>query len=209
VRVRLERNLADTNGDSVTDINPAFQMLSGFSAWSSHGRQAIDIDLRGPDGMQLPPTVARFVPPLSVATFIDPKNRVFDYKDLLGAAIDSSFTDSRGAKLPFWNASQARSPSFGLGGLIVQRRPDLHPRVASGEQNEQFDSRTEDIPRMHLPHFLPLTGTAAAAPRDFTPLLQQIDKTHVPSPHHAVTVTWSNVHGEPMLTCTWPVIFAK
>ncbi|MER9255365.1 hypothetical protein NKI59_26890 [Mesorhizobium sp. M0598] len=205
VRVRVERNLRDVNDDDIPDINPAFQMFGDYSSWSSHGREPVDIDFRTLQKHHFPDPLVTMTPQQSLDTFLRDAGP-FDYGDLLGAALNATFTDSTGANQFFWDQTRARSSRYGLNGLIIQRRPDLHPRYAQIELADQLETRIEDVPRLHLTSLAP-DLTDPAPMRDFTPLLRDIDKTHVPSPHHAVQVVWSNPRGETVLSCLWPVRF--
>jgi hypothetical protein len=207
VRVRIERNAADPTGEGVSDINPAFEMIGSFSVWSSHGRDPDSIDFRELATEGYPPSVARLAPARSDVSLTDflTKSGPFKYGDVIGAAISASFTDSKGVKQPFWNESQARSTVLWVRGMILQTRPDLHPRVATGEQNDPR-GRDEEVPRLHLSPIAPSDGSGGV--RTFASLLKDIDKANVPSPHHYVRIVWANSGGEAMLTCTWPVVFA-
>lgn len=207
VRVRIERNAADVAGEGVADINPAFEMVGSFSAWSSHGRDPSSINLGQLVARGYPVVVARLTPApsdVSLSTFLAGPGP-FHYGDVIGAAIDASFIDLKGARQPLWNAEQARSAAFGVSGMILQTRPDLHPRYAQQEQTSPT-GRDEEIPRLHLSPIAPSSGLGPS--RTFENLLAGIDKASVPSPHHYVRIVWANAGGEAMLTCTWPVVFA-
>lgn len=122
----------------------------------------------------------------------------------VGAAIDATFADSRGIALTLWNPDRVRLGQYGVTGMIVQHRPDLHPRHASVELTDQLESRIEEIPRAHL---TPFTANPKIKTRDFSPLLKDFTRADVPSPHHAVRINWTNAAGEALVTCTWPVRF--
>lgn len=205
VRIRTERNLRDVNDDDIPDINPAFQMFGDFSNWSSHGREATDLDFRDMTSRHLPVPLAAITPIVPLSDFLKIGATTLDYGDQLGAALNASFTDSSGGTQYFWNQAKIRSKAYGVTGLIVQRRPDLHPRYAQAEQTDKIYGRYEDIPRLHLPPFI--STPADPAPRDFSQLLQAVDKKEVPSPHHAVEVMWSLPGGGAVLNCIWPVRF--
>lgn len=205
VRLRIERNMRDVNDDNIPDINPLFQMFGDFSGWSSHGRETVELDFRDMQARHLPAALATMMPTTTLSEFLAPASQVFKYGDLLGAALDAPFTDSTYATQWFWDKARARSKRYGVTGLIVQRRPDLHPRHAQTELTDQLENRIEDIPRLHLAPFI--SDSVDPAPRDFAPLLQAISKSEVPSPHHAVQVVWSNPDGGMVLSCVWPIRF--
>ena len=82
VRVRIERNLVNVIGGDIPDINPAFQMIGAFSAWSSHGREITAVNFNDRRGDHLPSVVSLFTPPQTVSTFVSQQGGVFDFGDL-------------------------------------------------------------------------------------------------------------------------------
>lgn len=205
VKVRIERNCGNVNGDDLPDLNPAFQMIGKDSAWSSHGRDPAMLDLRKLLARAVPQTAAELTPvPTTLAQFLDEAGP-FTYGDIIGRALDAQFKDMQGNRQQLWNVRQARSRRLQIGGMVFQTRPDLHPRFAQAELLEQFDSRVEDIPRVQLIPLAPEPGNAE--PRDFTPLLGYIDKVHVPSPHQCIRIIWANEKEETVFSCIWAVRF--
>jgi hypothetical protein len=205
VRVRIERNKADVNDDDLPDINPLFQMIGDFSTWSSHGREPAVIDLRQRQELGLPAEAITLTPVLRLDQFLAKGGRdPVDYGDKIGTAISARFVDPRAGQLPLWNQDRVRLGKYGITGMIVQQRPDLQPRYARAELTDQLETRTEEIPRVHLAS---LPADSSVPSRDFSPLLKGFTRTDVPSPHHAVRVNWTNAAGEILVSCTWPVRF--
>lgn len=205
VRVRIERNMAEINDDELPDINPSFQMIGDFSCWSSHGREPQSIDMLQNQALGLPDHAVTVTPIIKLDAFLKASVTEFlDYGDRIGAAIDATFVDPRFGNLPLWNPERVRLGQYGVTGMIVQHRPDLHPRYAIGELTDQLESRTEEIPRVYL---APLAADPQFKTRDFSPLLKGFTRTDVPSPHHAVQINWTNEAGDVLVTCMWPVRF--
>lgn len=205
VRVRIERNKADVNDDDLPDINPLFQMIGDFSSWSSHGREPMLLDLRNSQGVGLTPEAVQLTPKLTLGEFLKKDTTtLLDYGDQVGTAIDAQFNAPGFGRLPLWNPDRVRLGQYAISGMVIQQRPDLHPRYASAELNDQIEERIEEIPRVHL---APMPSEPTMPRRDFAPLLKGFTRTDVPSPHHAVRINWSNAAGELMVSCTWPVRF--
>ncbi|MER9375485.1 hypothetical protein [Mesorhizobium sp. M0491] len=205
VRVRIERNKADVNDDDLPDINPLFQMLGDFSSWSSHGREPVLIDLRNSQGLGLPAEAVQLTPKLALGDFLDmDATTALDYGDQIGTAIDATFAVPGVGRLPLWNPDRVRRGQYGISGMVIQHRPDLHPRYARAELTDQIEGRIEEIPRVNL---APLPVDTTVPKRDFTSVLTGFTRTDVPSPHHAVLINWTNSAGELLVSCTWPVRF--
>jgi hypothetical protein len=203
VRVRVERNFTSIAEDAVPEINPAFQMVGKWSAWSSHGREPASIAFETLLGRNLPASLVRMQPMgVTAEKYLRaPSNSLVSYGDLLGAALGTSFLDSTGQVQSFWNLPRARSKKLQVGGLILQKRPDLHPRYGVRDVQDQPEARTELIPRQYLP-----TGVPASAA---TELFGGISRAMVPTLHQMARVVWSNAQGERMLDCTWPILFSR
>lgn len=199
VRVRIERNFRNMNGDALPDINKAFQMLGKFSGWSTHGREPIVVDFGALAKRNLPANLSRMRVALTAAQYLalqpdaDPH-----YGDLLGTVLRASFLDSNNKPQSFWNLDRATNAKLRIGGLIMQERSDLHPRYGRTDVSTQEPARTEHIARQHL---------ASVSAGQTLGLFAPVVRGQSPNLHQLARLAWSNDKNEPLLVCVWPLLF--
>lgn len=199
VRVRIERNFRNLNGDALPDINKAFEMVGQFSGWSGHGRETIAVDFSATTGRSLPASLSRMQVSATASQYLalKPDENPL-YGDLLATTLATRFVDSNNKPQSFWNLDRARKPELGVSGLILQLRPDLHPRYGRADIAAQEPARTEYIARQHL---------APVSANDTTALFAKVTRGQAPNLHQLARITWSNAKHEPLLVCTWPIVF--
>jgi hypothetical protein len=200
VRVRTERNFRNLNNDMTPDINKAFQMVGKFSGWSGHGREPAHVDFSSMANRNLPSKISQLQPvDITAAQYLSLRqDQDASYGDLLGQALAATFVDVGNQTQSFWNVKAAQSEHLRVGGMMLQFRPDLHPRYGLADVKVQEPTRTEHIARQHLPS-VPANGAG--------PLFSRVARRHVTGLHQLSRIVWSNARMEPVLTCTWPVKF--
>jgi hypothetical protein len=207
VRVRLRRNavfaqpVEERASVDTPEFNPDMERATKFTDWAGYGRAVMALsasDLRG-----LAPCARQIVPPL--LTLDDWMNAGENTPKSFGVVPagdvrSSTFKIKGGARLPFWNFSQALSPINSVSGVVQQVIGDLHPRepqpsAAKRIIAERSERKTRQLlaPEVRADQLEKLTSG----------ILKGMVRTISPE----IGVTWFNGHHEPLLSVTWPVMF--
>jgi hypothetical protein len=205
IRVTHLRNEITIGGKP--EFAPEFAMESPASAWSTFGRQPLNVDFTSAQiqSRNLPQAIASVRAGMTVGAYLDRTQSIASYGSAVSSTCQATFKSATGQSWTMWNSSELASASYTVRGTVLHERLDLHARLRLvGAQTKPAPAepqRNEDVPRQFLP-----VGSAVTADK-IDDLVKTINKGQVPGLHQKLRVSWYNFKGEEVLSAVWPVIF--